>query len=120
MDSKKKQLQRQRRHRRLRQQIHGTAERPRLSVYRSNSHIYAQLIDDEQGHTLVSASSRDDAVEVAQDDDKSGVARKVGELVAQRAREAGISQVVFDRGGFQYAGRIRALAEAARNGGLEF
>ncbi len=120
MDPKKKQLQRQRRHVRLRRRIHGTAERPRLSVYRSNAHIYAQLIDDERGHTLAAASSRDDALEAGQDDDKSAVARKVGELVAQRAREAGITQVVFDRGGFQYAGRVRALAEAARDGGLEF
>ncbi|MFN2557418.1 MAG: 50S ribosomal protein L18 [Nitriliruptorales bacterium] len=120
MDPKKKQLQRQRRHQRLRRRIHGTAERPRLSVYRSNAHIYAQLIDDERGHTLVSASSRDGGFNADQDDDKSAVARKVGELVAQRAREAGISQVVFDRGGFQYAGRVRALAEAARDAGLEF
>ncbi len=120
MDPRKKRLQRQRRHARLRQRIHGTAERPRLSVYRSNSHIYAQLIDDERGHTLVAASSRDGAFEVAQDEDKSAVARKVGQLVASRAREAGITQVVFDRGGFQYAGRVRALAEAVRDGGLDF
>ncbi len=120
MDAKKKRLQRQRRHQRLRQRIHGTAERPRLSVYRSNAHIYAQLIDDERGQTLVSASSRDGGFESAQDDDKSAVARKVGELVAQRAREAGIRHVIFDRGGFQYAGRVRALADAAREAGLEF
>lgn len=120
MDPKKKQLQRQRRHMRIRQRIQGTAERPRLCVYRSNAHIYAQLIDDERGRTLVSASSRDGGFEVAQDDDKSAVARKVGEVVAQRAREAGITHVIFDRGGFQYAGRVRALAEAARDGGLEF
>ncbi len=120
MDPKKKRLQRQRRHRRLRQRIRGTAERPRLSVYRSNAHIYAQLIDDERGNTLVAASSRDGGFEAAQDDDKSAVARRVGELVARRAREAGISHVVFDRGGFQYAGRVRALAEAAREAGLEF
>ncbi len=120
MDAKKKRLQRQRRHSRVRQRIRGTAERPRLSVYRSNAHIYAQLIDDEQGHTLVAASSRDGGFEAGEDDDKSAVARRVGELVAQRAREAGIDHVVFDRGGFQYAGRVRALAEAAREAGLEF
>ncbi len=110
----KKRLHRERRHKRVRRKIVGTAERPRLSVYRSNVHIYAQLIDDDAGHTLVAADSR----EVGEPESRTETARKVGELVARRAAEAGIETVVFDRGGNKYHGRIAALAEGARSGGL--
>lgn len=108
---------RRRRHQRIRKRIRGTADTPRLNVYRSNSHIYAQLIDDVAGHTLASASSLEDGVGTG-DDGKVGVATQVGERIGQRASEAGISQAVFDRGGNRYAGRVRALAEAARDAGL--
>ncbi|MDX1620538.1 MAG: 50S ribosomal protein L18 [Nitriliruptorales bacterium] len=107
------------RHQRIRRKIRGTAERPRLSVYRSNRHIYAQLIDDINGHTLAAASSQDDDVS-AGDDGKVGQARQVGELVGKRGKDAGIEEVVFDRGGFRFAGRVAALAEAAREAGLKF
>ncbi|MCZ7567538.1 MAG: 50S ribosomal protein L18 [Ardenticatenaceae bacterium] len=112
---------RERRHRHIRSRVSGTAERPRLSVYRSLTNIYAQLIDDISGHTLVSASTLDPAIreEIARLK-KTEAARRVGALVAERAKTAGITQVVFDRGGFRYHGRVRALAEAAREGGLEF
>ncbi len=112
---------RKRRHRRVRAKISGTPQRPRLNVYRSLGHIYAQVIDDEAGHTLASASTVDRALR-AQVEGKNKVeaARMVGELVAQRAKELGVNQVVFDRGGFQYHGRIKALADAAREAGLEF
>jgi large subunit ribosomal protein L18 len=107
---------RRRRHFRVRKSVHGTAERPRLAVFRSNRHIYAQVIDDEAGHTLASASSQEPALR-----SKSltvDTAAEVGSLVASRAQEAGIDSVVFDRGGFKYHGRVKALAEAAREGGL--
>jgi large subunit ribosomal protein L18 len=110
----KKRLHREKRRRRVRRKIFGTAQRPRLSVYRSNVHIYAQLIDDDAGHTLVAADSR----EVGEPESRTETARKVGELVARRAAEAGIETVVFDRGGNKYHGRIAALAEGARSGGL--
>ncbi len=110
---------RDRRRRRIRKKITGTAAVPRLSVYRSNTQIYAQLIDDRAGHTLVAATSLEDGV-TRGDDGKVGVARQVGELVAQRAKEAGIDRCVFDRGGNRYAGRVRALAEGARDAGLNF
>ena len=110
----KKRLHREKRHKRVRRKIVGTAERPRLSVYRSNVHIYAQLIDDDAGHTLLAADSR----EVGEAENRTEAARKVGELVARRAAEAGIETVVFDRGGNKYHGRIAALAEGARSGGL--
>lgn len=109
------------RHARVRRKVDGTAERPRLSVYRSLNHVYAQVIDDSRGTTLVSASSLESAVKT-QDNDKSkvDVAGLVGDLVSERAREKGVSQVVFDRGGYKYHGRVKALADAARKGGLVF
>lgn len=109
---------RKRRHIRVRQKVSGTAERPRLNVFRSLKHIYAQLIDDQKGETLVSASSLE--LEANGDLSKGDLAVKVGELVAERAKEMGIQLVVFDRGGYRYHGRIKALAEAARQGGLKF
>jgi large subunit ribosomal protein L18 len=110
-----------RRHDRLRKKVSGTLERPRLSVYRSLSHIYAQVIDDVQGMTLLAASDLDKMVKGATGGKKkSEVATAVGDLVAARAKERGITQVVFDRGGFPFHGRVKALAEAARAGGLEF
>ncbi|THJ76041.1 MULTISPECIES: 50S ribosomal protein L18 [Frankia] len=108
-----------RRHVRVRKKVAGTQSRPRLVVTRSSRHIYAQVIDDAAGHTLVSASTLDVTLRGG-DGDKSAQARKVGELVAQRAKEAGIAAVVFDRGGRTYAGRIAALADAARQSGLDF
>ena len=111
-----KRAHREKRRKRVRRKIAGTAERPRLSVYRSNVHIYAQLIDDEKGHTIAAADSR----EVEGAEDRTGAARKVGELVARKAADAGVEEVVFDRGGNKYHGRIAALAEGAREGGLKF
>ncbi|MBO0848705.1 MAG: 50S ribosomal protein L18, partial [Pseudonocardia sp.] len=110
---------RARRHARLRKKISGTPQRPRLVVNRSSRHMVAQVIDDVAGHTLASASSMEADVR-ALDGDKKARAAKVGELLAARAREAGVSTVVFDRGGYDYHGRIAALADAAREGGLEF
>jgi large subunit ribosomal protein L18 len=101
----------------MRNRIFGTPERPRLSVFRSSANMYAQIIDDTQGSTLVSASSLEDAAAAGT---KSEQARRVGELVAERARAAGIGKVVFDRGGFLYHGRIKAVADGARANGLEF
>jgi large subunit ribosomal protein L18 len=108
-----------RRHFRLRKKILGTAARPRLVVTRSSRHITAQLVDDSVGRTLVSASSLDATIRGA-DGDKTARARLVGELVARRATEAGLSAAIFDRGGNTYHGRIAALADAARAGGLQF
>lgn len=108
---------RKRRHTRLRKQISGTAERPRLSVTRSTRHVFVQVIDDTVGNTLVSASTMEADLRTFEGD-KTGKARKVGELVAQRAKEAGIEAVVFDRGGNAYHGRVQAIAEGAREGGL--
>ncbi|PTX58196.1 LSU ribosomal protein L18P [Melghirimyces profundicolus] len=112
---------RKRRHFRVRKKIMGTAERPRLNVFRSSKNIYAQVIDDINGHTLASASTLDAELK------ESGIyggnveaARKVGELIAKRASEKGIKKVVFDRGGYIYHGRVKALAEGAREGGLDF
>lgn len=105
-----------RRHRRVRKQVAGTPDRPRLAVFRSNRHIYAQVIDDLAGRTVAAASSLDDGVESGS---KSDVARKVGELVARRATEAGVAKVVLDRGGNLYHGRVKALAEGAREAGLQ-
>ena len=109
-----------RRHRRLRKRVAGTAERPRLAVYRSARHIYAQVIDDRAGHTLVAASDLDASLRANGGATKTERARAVGTLVARRAREAGHEAVVFDRGGFAFRGRVRALAEAAREEGLVF
>ena len=115
----KRAVGRARRHFRVRKNVSGTAERPRLVVTRSARHISAQIIDDLKGHTLVSASTLDASVRGA-DGDKSALAGKVGSLLAERAKSAGVSKVVFDRGGNKYAGRIAALADAAREAGLEF
>ncbi len=109
---------RSRRHSRVRKRVRGTAARPRLVVYRSNRYIYAQVIDDVDGHTLVAASSQE--TDLRSDSLNLGTATKVGTLVASRAKDAGISAVVFDRGGFKFHGRIKALADAAREEGLEF
>ncbi|MDP8970724.1 MAG: 50S ribosomal protein L18 [Actinomycetota bacterium] len=119
MDASTRRVARQRRHARVRQRTRGTAQRPRLVVYRSNTGIYAQVVDDRVGQTLVAASSLDKSLS-PDGEGKVGVARAVGRLVAERARDAGIHRVVFDRGGNRYHGRVRALAEGARQGGLEF
>ena len=117
--SKKKQVGRTRRHARVRKNVAGTAERPRLAVFRSNRHIVAQVIDDRAGTTLAAAST-------LETDLRSGAtsnceaAAKVGQLVAERAKATGVEQVVFDRGGFRYQGRVASLADAAREAGLEF
>jgi large subunit ribosomal protein L18 len=110
-----------RRHRRVRKHIGGTSERPRLNVFRSLRHIYAQVVDDSQGHTLVSASTIDPEVQAQlQGLTKTEQARVVGMMLAERALSRDIKKVVFDRGGYQYHGRVKALADAAREGGLEF
>jgi large subunit ribosomal protein L18 len=112
---------RQRVHSRIRAKVHGTAERPRLNVYRSLNHIYAQVIDDTTGRTLVAASSKDKSLAGSlSGKTKIERAESVGQLVADRAKAAGINQVVFDRGGYKYHGRVQALADAARKGGLTF
>ncbi|WP_209325761.1 50S ribosomal protein L18 [Brevibacterium renqingii] len=108
---------RKRRHARLRKHVSGTAERPRLSVTRSTRHVFVQVIDDTVGKTLVSASTMEADLRTFEGD-KTGKARKVGELVAQRSKDAGIEAVVFDRGGNAYHGRVQAIAEGAREGGL--
>ena len=110
---------RQRRHSRVRKHLAGTAERPRLAVFRSSRHLVAQVIDDADGRTLASASTMEADLRGV-DGDKSEKAKKVGELVAERAKSAGVSTVVFDRGGYRYAGRVAALAEGARSAGLDF
>lgn len=110
-----------RRHARVRKQLSGTAERPRLSVFRSLSEIYVQVIDDAAGHTLVSASSVDQDLRAKMEGkNKIDQAKLVGQAVADRAKSKGISAVVFDRGGFRYTGRIKALADGARENGLQF
>jgi large subunit ribosomal protein L18 len=114
---------RKRRQARVRKHLSGKTERPRLNVFRSLNHIYAQVIDDTKGATLVSASSLDASireVEVATGKGKTDRASLVGKLVAERALEAGITQVVFDRGGYKYHGRVKALADASREAGLKF
>ncbi|GAA4201161.1 50S ribosomal protein L18 [Actinocatenispora rupis] len=112
-------ISKSRRHYRVRKHINGTADRPRLVVTRSLRNIFAQVVDDTKGHTLVSASTLEETLRSAEGD-KKDQARKVGELIAARAKDAGVTQVVFDRGGNAYHGRIAALADAARSGGLEF
>ena len=104
------------RHRRVRKKVRGVADRPRLAVFRSSNHIYAQVIDDDLGHTLASATS----LEVKSGDTKVVVAKTVGMAVAKMAIAAGVTKVVFDRGGYQYHGRVKALAEAARTEGISF
>ncbi|GMB10017.1 LSU ribosomal protein L18P [Thermolongibacillus altinsuensis] len=110
---------RKKRHARVRRKVFGTAERPRLNVFRSNKHIYAQVIDDVKAVTLVSASTLDKEFDL-ESTGNIEAAKKVGELVAKRALEKGIKKVVFDRGGYLYHGRVKALADAAREVGLEF
>jgi large subunit ribosomal protein L18 len=117
--STKRRIARVRRHFRIRKKVSGSPARPRLVVNRSSRHMVAQIVDDLAGHTLASASSLEADVR-ALDGDKTARAAKVGELVAARAKEAGIAKVVFDRGGYDYHGRIAALADAAREAGLEF
>lgn len=117
MAKTKKQLRRQRVKRGIRGKIDGTPERPRLTVFRSNRHIYAQLIDDRAGHTLVAASSLRDELD---GDSAVEVSRAVGKVLAERAKENGIERAVFDRNGYRYHGRVKALAEGAREGGLKF
>jgi large subunit ribosomal protein L18 len=117
--STRRRVAKARRHFRLRKKVNGTAERPRLAVHRSSKHITVQIIDDLKGHTIASASSMEADVR-ALDGDKKARAAKVGQLAAARAKDAGITAVVFDRGGNAYHGRIAALADAAREAGLEF
>ena len=108
------------RHRRVRKKVHGTAARPRLAVFRSNKHLVAQVIDDDAGRTLAAASTAEADQRAAGSGSTVDAATRIGQLVAERAKSAGIDQVVFDRGGFIYHGRIAALAAAARDAGLEF
>ena len=112
-------VSRLRRHNRLRKRVSGTPERPRLVVKRSSRHIHVQLVDDTAGRTLASASTMDASLR-GTEGDKSALARQVGALIADRAKAAGVTAVVFDRGGNRYAGRIAALADGAREGGLDF
>ncbi len=116
---KEKIKRRDRRRVRIRRRVTGTPSRPRLSVYRSLQHVYAQIIDDLDGRTLVSASSREKALSLEKTGNAAAAAA-VGKTIAERAKAAGVNQVVFDRGGFKYHGRIKAMADAARKGGLEF
>lgn len=113
-------IARKRRHIRVRKKVFGTAERPRLNVYKSDKHIYAQVINDENGTTLAAASTNEPALRGAVGGCNIESAKKVGELIAKRAVEKGITKVVFDRSGYLYHGRVKALAEAAREAGLEF
>jgi large subunit ribosomal protein L18 len=113
---------RKRRHVRVRAKVSGTPQRPRLNVFRSSAHIYAQVIDDLAGHTIVAASDLEKELieKLGEDATKTVRAKAVGELIAERAKAAGVSAVVFDRGGFLYHGRVRAVADGAREGGLDF
>ena len=121
MSERKRGSRRHRRHRRLRKRVMGSPGRPRLNVFRSLRHIYVQIIDDEQGHTLAAASTLESEVrDQIAGMDKTQQAGVVGQVLAQRARAVGITKVVFDRGGYKYHGRVRAVAEAARKGGLVF
>jgi large subunit ribosomal protein L18 len=119
--NKSRSVARIRRHRRVRKHISGTPERPRLSIFRSLSEVYAQIIDDEAGNTLVSASTIDNELRAKMDGlTKTEQAKLVGLAVAERAKDKGIEKVVFDRGGYRYIGRVKALADGAREGGLQF
>ena len=115
-----KNASRDKRHTRIRKRIQGTPERPRLNVYRSLAHIYAQVIDDTKGHTLAAASTLDADLRTDKKGGNVEGAQAVGRLIAERAKAAGVDKVVFDRGGYLYHGRIKALADAAREGGLDF
>jgi len=120
-NKKTRSLARLRRHRRVRKHISGTSERPRLNVFRSLNDIYAQVIDDQTGHTLVSASTIDGELRSKMGGlNKTEQAKKVGLAVAERAKAKGIESIVFDRGGYRYIGRVKALADGAREGGLQF
>lgn len=112
-----KQQKRQRIHLRVRKKVEGTAERPRLNVFRSNKGIYCQLIDDLKGHTIAAANSLDSSIPSG---NKTEQAKAVGQLIAEKAKAAGVQSVVFDRGGYLYHGRVKALADGAREGGLQF
>jgi len=116
--SAKKSVALKRRHIRVRKRVNGTLERPRLVVFRSSRHIVAQVVNDKAGHTLASASTMESALRTS-DGDKTALSREVGKLVAERAKAAGVSKVVFDRGGNQYHGRVAAVADGAREAGLE-
>jgi len=121
MKTLKTQVRRERRQRRVRAKVQGTAARPRLNVFRSARHMFAQIIDDAKGHTLVAASTLDAEVRAkAQELKKRDESKATGKLIAQRAVALGLKQVVFDRGGFRYTGRVKAFADGAREGGLEF
>ena len=115
-----KNASREKRHTRIRKRITGTPERPRLNIYRSLANIYAQVIDDPKGHTLAAASSLDADLRSGKNGGNIDGAQAVGRLIAERAKAAGVEKVVFDRGGYLYHGRIKALADAAREGGLDF
>jgi large subunit ribosomal protein L18 len=117
--STKRRIARARRHFRVRKKVAGTAMRPRLVVTRSSRHVFVQIVDDTAGHTLASASTMEADLRAASAD-KTGKARQVGQLIAERAKAAGISSVVFDRGGNKYTGRVAAVADGARDAGLEF
>lgn len=117
MAKNKQRIRRLRIKRSIRSKISGTAERPRLTVFRSNQHIYAQLIDDLSGHTIASASSHDEGLATGK---KADVSTAVGEKLAERAKEKGVETAVFDRNGYRYHGRVKALADGARKGGLAF
>lgn len=118
MNKNSKKRQKEKRHRKVRAKIYGTEERPRLCVFKSNKHIYAQVINDEKGFTLVSASDLE--IKDLKKDKKINLAQKVGELIAKKAKDKKIETVVFDRGGFRYHGRVKTLAEEARKQGLQF
>lgn len=105
---------------RIHKKVLGTSERPRVTIFRSNKQIYAQVIDDEKGKTLLSASSREKEIASADNGNKTEQAARVGKLLASKCKEAGIATIVFDRGGYKYHGRVKSLAEAAREGGLKF
>ena len=121
VSKKSRTVVREQKHRRLRNRFSGTAERPRLAVFRSNNHMYAQIIDDSVGHTLVSASTLEKEIKAElENTDTVDAAAYVGTVIAKRAIEKGITEVVFDRGGFIYQGKVQALADAAREAGLEF
>ena len=115
-----KNINRRRVHERIRKKVLGTSERPRLNVYRSLNHIYVQVIDDLQGKTLVSANSAEGKKESRKTGGNLAAAKSVGKAIVERAKEKGINQVVFDRGGYIYHGRVKALADAAREAGLQF
>lgn len=121
VSKKSRAVVREKKHKRMRNHLSGTAERPRLSVFRSNNHMYAQIIDDTVGNTLVAASTLEKDVKAdVEKTNNTGAAAKLGTVIAKKALDKGITAVVFDRGGYIYAGKVKALAEAAREAGLEF